>query len=224
MAARWIQSYLAAWWRGHTWRRRLDKLPRGPEIKCFPPRQVRQMLWSAYVCVRTCVVKACRLLQRKRSFFFISTQERSCALRGAGERTWARAAYLCFYELLKIRLAWSNLTQLRPLCPQMQEMEREEGVIEKPPVRNLWSMAGSSTLPFTACLYQFRAQWAITPRLHLHPPLSHPERHCGVQSPDPVSSPHPCWRRPWLQHQCVAVLQRVFTKQHEQLCFKHAVG
>jgi len=60
--------------------------------------------------------------------------------------------------VLPIRLAWSNLPRLRPLSPQMQEMEREEGVIEKPPVQNMWSMAGSSTLPFTACLYQFRAQ------------------------------------------------------------------
>lgn len=149
-------------------------------MKCFPPRQVQQTALASVcvcVCMYTCVVKACCLLQRKRSFFFISTQERSCALRGAGERTWARAAYLCFYELLKIRLAWSNLPRLRPLSPQMQEMEREEGEIEKPPVQNMWSMAGSSTLPFTACLYQFRAQWAITPQLHLHPPLSHTERH-----------------------------------------------
>ncbi len=79
------------------------------------------------MCACARVVKACCLLQRMRSFFFISVRERSCALRGAGERTWARAAYLCFYELLKIRLAWSNLLSPGLLAHRCRRRREKRG-------------------------------------------------------------------------------------------------
>lgn len=173
------------------------------------------MRWSVYVCVClcTCAVKAYSFLKRMRSWSFVSTREHSCALQGAGERTWKSLAYLCFYEPLKIRLAWGNLPQPRPLSPQMQEMGREEGVIEKPPVQNVWSMASCTSL------YHFRARWAVIPQLHLRLIQKDTVVFKGLNLPHLVYSP--------LQKKAMALAsallfyraKHVFTKQHKQLCF-----
>lgn len=167
MAVRWIHSYLAVWWRGHGEDGWINCPEVQTEIKWSPPRQVQQTLWSVYVCVCKCVVKACCLLQRMRCFFFISVRERSCALRGAGERTWARVAYLCFYELLKIRLAWSNLLSSWLLAHRCKRRREKRGWLKSllsricdqwqavqlspsPPVSINSELSGQSPLDFTS--------------------------------------------------------------------------
>lgn len=122
---------------------KVDKLPRGPNRNEMLSRRYRGQY--VRVCLRTC---ACPLQKGMRSIWRTLTWERSRALQGAGEWT---QAYLCFYEPLRIRLAWSNLPQPRPLSPQMRETGREEGVIEKPPVQNVWSMA-TCTTPLPVCI------------------------------------------------------------------------
>lgn len=165
------------------------------------------------VCLRTCAIKASECSPSE-DLFFISTRERSRALQGAGERT---QAYLCFYEPLRIRLAWSNLPQPRPLSPQMQETRREEGVIEKPPVQNVWSMAARTT-PLPVCIAS----------------------ELSGQSPRNFTSGKTPWcskTRSWLIYTSLqekgtaiasAILfyttERVLPGQHEQMCFLTCCG